>query len=133
MRGAYLERSVRGPGEYGVHLVEQEETAAACLLHGLLEDLAGKAADLDVHLQGGDAVAGSGHLEVHVAVVVFGAGDVSEDGVIVALLDQAHGDSGDGTLEGDAGVKERETKRRKPMAMEEEPLDSRMSETMRME
>ena len=34
-------------------------------------------ADLDVHLQRGDAVGRAGDLEVHVAVVVFGARDVA--------------------------------------------------------
>ena len=49
--------------------------------------------DLDVHLQGGDAVRGAGDLEVHVAVVIFGARDVGQNGVIVAFLHQAHRDA----------------------------------------
>ena len=39
----------------------------------------GDAGDLDVHLERGDALAGAGDLEVHVALVVFHAGDVGED------------------------------------------------------
>ncbi len=39
----------------------------------------------------GDAFARAGHFEIHVAVMVFGAGDVGQDGVLVALLHQAHG------------------------------------------
>ncbi len=42
----------------------------------------------------GDALARAGDLEVHVAVMIFGAGDVGEDGVVVAFLHQAHGDAG---------------------------------------
>src|SRR6185437_14072300 len=41
---------------------------------------------------------------VHVAVVIFGAGDVREDGVLVALDDQSHSDSSAGGLERHAGV-----------------------------
>ena len=59
--------------------------------HDLLRD----AGDLDVHLQRGDALAGAGDLEVHVAEVVLGALDVGEDDVVVALLDEAHGDAAD--------------------------------------
>ncbi len=51
--------------------------------------------DLDVHLQGGDAVLGSRDFEIHVAVVVLGAGDVGEHGVIFAFEHQAHGDARD--------------------------------------
>ena len=40
-------------------------------------------------------VLGAGDLEVHVAEVVLDAGDVGEDGVVVALLDEAHRDAGD--------------------------------------
>ena len=59
------------------------------------QDLERDARDLDVHLQRGDALLGAGDLEVHVAEVVLDAGDVGEDDVVVALLDQAHGDAGD--------------------------------------
>ena len=41
------------------------------------QDLEGDAGDLDVHLQGGDAVRGAGDLEVHVAEVVLVALDVA--------------------------------------------------------
>ena len=74
----------------------------------LAHDLRRDAHDLDVHLERGDAVARAGDLEVHVAVVVLGAGDVGEDGVLVALLHEAHRDAGDGTLERNAGLHERE-------------------------
>ena len=109
MRGAYCERGAR-PVEHGVHLVEQKEPSAARLLHGLLKNLAGQAADLDVHLQRGNALAGAGYLEVHIAVVVFRAGNVGKDGVVVAFLDQSHGHAGNRALEGDAGVKERQAR-----------------------
>ena len=84
------------------------EAALAGLLQGLGQDLRGDAADLDVHLQGGDAVAGARDLEVHVAVVVFLARDVGEDGPLVAFLHEAHGDAGHGALDGHPGVHEGE-------------------------
>ena len=59
--------------------------------------------DLDVHLQGGDAVRGAGDLEVHVAEVILDAGDVGQDDEVVALLDQAHRDAGDRARDGHAG------------------------------
>ena len=58
------------------------------------QDVERHARDLDVHLEGGDALLGAGDLEVHVAEVVLHAGDVGQDDVVVALLDQAHGDAG---------------------------------------
>ena len=95
-------------GDDGVHRVQKEEPAVTRLLECFAHDLGGDAHDLDVHLQGGDAVAGAGDLEVHVAVVVFGACDVGEDGVLVAFLDEAHRHTGNRTLERNAGLHERE-------------------------
>ena len=46
----------------------------------------------------------AGDLEVHVAVVIFGAGDVGEDGVLVAFLHQAHGNAGHRRLQRNARV-----------------------------
>ena len=48
---------------------------------------------LDIHLQSRDAFACAGDLEIHVAVMILGAGDIGQDGVVVALLHQAHGDA----------------------------------------
>ena len=44
--------------------------------------------------------AGPGDLEVHVAEVILRPLDVGEDDVVVSLLDEAHGDAGDGRLDG---------------------------------
>src|SRR6185436_15076910 len=52
-----------------LHLAEDVQPSVTGLLERHLHDLARDAGDLDVHLQGGDAVAGAGDLEVHVAVV----------------------------------------------------------------
>ena len=50
----------------------------------------------------------AGDLEVHVAEVVLDAGDVGEDGVVVALLDQAHRDARDRRLDRHARVHQRQ-------------------------
>ena len=53
-------------------------------------------------------VRGAGDLEVHVAEVVLDAGDVGEDDVVVALLDQAHRDARDRRLDRHARVHQRQ-------------------------
>src|SRR5450432_255117 len=88
LQGANLRSMLRLFGarrcERGVHLVEQPQPAVARLFERLAHDLAGYAADLDVHLQRGNALAGARYLEVHVAVVVFGPGNVGQDGISIA-------------------------------------------------
>src|SRR5215472_1622614 len=59
-------RPVEGRG----HVLEDVEPPDARLLQGPLDDLPLEPLDLDVHLESGDAFAGPGDLEVHVAVVV---------------------------------------------------------------
>src|SRR5256884_718117 len=54
------------------------------LREGFAHHADGDAQDLDVHLQRGDARASAGDFEVHVAVMIFGSGDVREDGVFLA-------------------------------------------------
>jgi hypothetical protein len=58
MRGAYLRDVGARLGQRLEHLAEDVQAALAGLLERVLEDLAGQALDLDVHLQGGDAVGG---------------------------------------------------------------------------
>ena len=72
------------------------------------QDVGREAFDLGVELQGGDEVAGTGDLEVHVAEGVLGTEDVGEGGVLAVLVDEAHGDAGDGRLDGHAAVHERQ-------------------------
>ena len=73
----------------------------------------------------------SGDFEVHVAVVVFCAGNVGQDGVLISFLHQTHGHARHWCLSGTpASINESEAPQTE--AIEEEPLDSRMSETTRM-
>ena len=99
-----------GGAERFLHLVEDVQPAAARLIERLAHDFGRDAADLDVHLQRRDAFGRAGDLEVHVAVVVFGAGNVGEDGVLAALLvhHEPHRDAGDRLLDRHAGVHHRE-------------------------
>ena len=91
-RGVLVQLLARGGQRLG-HLAQDVEAAALRLLQRLLEDRAGQALDLDVHLHRGHAGLGAADLEVHVAQVVLVAEDVGEHGHAVAFLDEAHGDA----------------------------------------
>jgi hypothetical protein len=95
-------------GEDGVHLAEDVQARLQRLLEGDLHDLLGDALDLDVHLQRGNAFGGTGHLEVHVAEVILVAEDIRQDRELVAVLDQAHGDTGNRRLERHTGGHQRQ-------------------------
>ena len=75
-----------------------------CLSHDLRRD----AAYFDIHLEGSDAAAGAGDLEVHVAIVVLGSSDVGEDGVLAIFHDQAHGDAGNRRFDGNTSIHQRQ-------------------------
>ena len=92
------------------HLAEDVQPAHPGLLEGALQELPLEAADLDVHLQGGDPPGRSGDLEVHVAEGVLHPLDVAEDRRLRTLLvaDQAHGDARHRGLQRHAGVHQRE-------------------------
>ena len=113
------------------HLAEDVGTAFLSLAKGGAHDLLGDPGDLDVHLKRGDAVAGAGDLEVHIAEMVLVAEDIANHREILAFEDQAHGDARDRALQRNAGVHHRE---RPPhtVAIELEPLDSVMSDSTRI-
>ena len=101
------------------------------LVEGGVHDVLGDGRDLEVHLQGRHANLRAGHLEVHVAQMVLVAEDVGEHGEAVVLLDQAHGDAGHRSWQGNARViSAREAPQ--TLAMDDEPLDSVISDTTRM-
>ena len=93
-----------------VHDAEDVQAAGLGLGQRRAHHVRRDAADLDVHLQRGDAVGGAGDLEVHVAVVIFGAGDVGEDRVLAGRLvhDQAHRHAGDRRLDRHARIHHRQ-------------------------
>ena len=85
-RGRELETSVFAPPIASTILPRMCMRASFGLGQRHLHDLLGDALDLDVHLQGGHAVGGAGHLEVHVAEVILVAEDVGQHGETVASL-----------------------------------------------
>src|SRR6266849_8206313 len=88
-----------------LHGVQDLETSFLRLREGFAHHGDGDAKDLDVHLQRGNARASAGNFEVHVAVVVFGSGDVREDGIFLVVTDdEAHGDARAGGFQGNTGV-----------------------------
>jgi hypothetical protein len=90
------------------HLAEDVDAAVLGLSERHLHDLFGDAGDLDVHLQGGDALFGAGDLEVHVAEMILVAKDVGEHGVTLVFEDQAHRDARRRPLQRHAGIHQRE-------------------------
>ena len=133
MRGANGEMFWRDAGERFAHLVEDVQPAAARLVERLAHHLGGDAADLDVHLQRGDAVGRAGDLEVHVAVVILGAGDVGRGPRTCRSSRPSPGPSRcrrpallSGTPASIIASDPPQTD-----AIDEEPFDSRMSETTR--
>jgi len=95
------------------------------LVECLPQDVAGEIVDLDVHLHGGHALFGPADLEVHVAGVVFIAEDIGEDDHLVALLQEPHGDPGDGGADRNPGIHQGEAStadgghRRRPVGRED--------------
>src|SRR5437879_13491565 len=88
-----------------LHGVENLEAGFLRLREGFAHDADGDAQDLDVHLQCGDARASAGDFEIHVAVMVFGSGDVRKNGVfLVVTKNEAHGDTGAWSLQRNTGV-----------------------------
>src|SRR6266700_7508611 len=87
------------------HGVENLQARFFRLCEGFAHHGDADAEDLDVHLERGDAVTRAGDLEVHIAIVVFSAGDVREDGILVVVThDEAHGDTSAGGLHRDTGI-----------------------------
>ena len=83
-------------------------TAFLSLSQSDLHDFLADAFNLDVHLQSGHAVIGTGNLEVHIAEVVFVAENIGQNGKLIAFLDQAHGNTGHEVFQRHAGIQQRQ-------------------------
>ena len=124
MRGQNRQLAARTVQRF-LHLA-QDVQAAFAGLGQRLHDFLGDALDLDVHLQGRDAVLGARDLEVHVAQVIFIAQDVGQHGELAAVQDQTHRHAGDVVLTGTpASIMASEPPQTE--AIDEEPLDSVIS------
>src|SRR5712691_7367945 len=95
-------------GERLRHLSQDMQPSFLSLVQGLLHNLACDAGDLDVHLQGGDALGSSSDLEIHIAEMVFIAQNVAQDADLFPFFDQAHGDPGHRRFDRHTGIHERE-------------------------
>src|SRR5262249_29211701 len=93
-------------GKSLAHDFEDMHAALACLFERLTHDIGGDPRDLDIHLQCGDSCGGTRHLEVHIAVMIFGAPDITKYRVLPGCLvhHESHRDTGDWCLERDAGI-----------------------------
>jgi hypothetical protein len=120
-----------GFGDDLVHLVQDMQPGLPGLGQGLGHDLPGQADHFDIHLQRGDALTGAGHFEVHVAQGVLISQDVRQDGHFIPFLHKPHGHPGHRRLDGHARVHQGQEAPH-TVAMEEEPLLDRISETTRM-
>src|SRR6266851_808957 len=85
-----------------IHRIQKEQPALSRLLQSLAHDLRSDAHDLDIHLQRSNSLTRTGNLEVHVAIVIFRAGDVRQDGIVFALLHQTHRNTCDRALDRNA-------------------------------
>ena len=97
-----------GRGDFCEHGLQNEVAASLGLLQRATENLGGQALGLVVHLKCGDAFLGARDLEVHVAQEVFQTLDVGKNDDVVAFLNKAHGDAGNGSLDRHARVHERQ-------------------------
>ena len=94
-----------------VHHTEDRGTSLLGLAQRPGQHVGGDAVELGVQLQGGDELAGAGHLEVHVTQGVLGAEDVGEGqvlglAVLVGLAHESHGDTGHRGTQRHTGVEQ---------------------------
>jgi len=97
----------------------------------LLHDLGGDAPDLDVHLQGGDALLRASHLEIHVTQVIFRPLDIRQIMYLSLSLTSPIATPATGAL---MGTPVSISARVEPQtdAIEDEPFELSTSETSRM-
>ena len=81
-------------------------TTSLGLHQRLLQNLKRQTVALDIHLGGGQTVACTCGLEVHVAQVVLVAKNVTEHGILLfaGVLDQSHSNTADGLLHGNTSI-----------------------------
>jgi hypothetical protein len=114
-RDLYRDDTRRVPGEIAtrggqrlVHLAEDVQASFLGLRQRLFHDLEVEPLDLDIHLDGRDAILGASDLEIHVTEMVFGTEDIRQNRVLLAFLDETHRHAGDGRFHGHTGIEQRE-------------------------
>ena len=79
-----------------VHLVQYEQSAAQRLRKGALQHILVDALDLDIHLYRGNALCGTGYLEIHIAQKIFQTLYIRQHDHFAIMLDKAHRRAGNG-------------------------------------
>ena len=107
--GRILGKLGRNFGNAFQHFAENELSALVRLLDRGVHDLFGNALDLDIHLNGGDALLRTSDFEVHIAEEVFKTLNIRHDAEFARLLilDKTHCNACDGSLDRHARVHER--------------------------
>ncbi len=112
VQGGHARRVDREVGARGGQDAGNDAENLAARLTGLGQslghDLGRDAFDFDVHLQSSDAHGRAGHFKIHVAEVIFDALNISQDGIAVLVLHQAHRDARDRSGDRHARVHEGE-------------------------
>ena len=86
------------------HLPQDEHPSALRLRQSFTHDLGRDSADLDIHLKRSDTVSRAGDFEIHIAVMILGAGNVRENGVLLAFFHQPHGHARNRSFQRNAGI-----------------------------
>ena len=85
----------------GQHLAQDLDTSFLRLSQRLTDHIAANAANLKVQLNSGDTVLSTSDFEVHVSEVIFRAKNIGQQNVLVAFLDHAHRNTGNGVFDFD--------------------------------
>ena len=109
--GGVLPHVVARLGDRLGHRCQDRLASLLGLVQGRCQDVGGYAVDLGVQLEGRHEVGRTGNLEVHVAKGVLGPQDVGEGHVLTIQVDEAHGDSGNRSLDRHTGIHHREARR----------------------
>ena len=86
------------------HFVQDLHAGGPGLFKRLLDDLQRQAVALDIHLDGGNALFGARHFEIHIAEEIFDALDIGKGDMAVAFHHQAAGNAGHRRFDGHAGI-----------------------------
>ena len=93
------------------HLAQDVLTASLGLHQSLLQDLVRETVTLDIHLCSSQTVGSTSGLEIHIAQVVLVTKDVTQHSILVltGILNQTHGNTAHGSLDGHTSVHQRQT------------------------
>ena len=100
-----------GFGKNLQHLFHDVHAPLPGLLQRDTQDFKVQSFDFEIHLQSGDAVSAASDFEIHVAEVILDALDIGQYHVFpgILILNQAHRNAGNGRINGDTGVHQRQS------------------------